>query len=50
MEATERREQAIVLGVVMEALAAVAIAWAIAAFRHHRTLVGRERLEDPVAA
>ena len=47
--AIERRVRPIVLAAVMEALAVVEIVWEIAAF-HHRTLVDRERLEDPVAA
>lgn len=47
--ATERRVRPIVLAAVMEALAVAEIAWEIAAF-HHRTLVDREPLEDPVAA
>lgn len=45
----ERPEQPMLVA-VMDALAAVAeIVWGIVAFRH-RTLVDRERLEDPVVA
>ena len=47
--ATERRAQGIVRGAAMEAWAVVETAWEIAAF-HHRTLVDREPLEDPVVA
>ena len=46
--ATERQVRPIVLAAVMD-LAVAEIAWEIAAF-HHRTLVDREPLEDPVAA
>lgn len=47
--AAERLERRIVLGAEMEALAVAEIVWGIVAFRH-RTLVDRERLEDPVVA